>query len=390
VSGIQAVESDRDGVVVRDTPVEEAVERLLEYLEARGVFAEQHGGGPVGKPRGPRLTPDRPEAICVVAELMGGEPRAVTFELLGSARELALETGARTEALLVGHDVERHVATLTAYGADRVHVADDPRFALYDTELYSAVVVRVIEEHRPYAVLVPSTIMGRDLAARVAARLGLGLTGDCIGLEVDSEGRLIQLKPAFGGNIVAPILSRTMPQMTTVRPGVLAAVAPDWSVEADVRRVSLHELPEPRVRVLESVTDVSAVGGGLEHARVIVAVGKGVGGPENISVVRELAEVLGAPLGATRDVVDLGWLPRQHQIGLSGKSVAPDLYIAVAVRGPFNHTVGIKKAGTVVAINNSARAPIFRAADFGIVGDYAEIVPALANALRERRGESGR
>ena len=390
VSGIQAVESERDGVVIRDTSVEEAVERLLEYLEERGVLAEQDGGRPVGKPRGPRLAPERPGAICVMAELMGGEPRTVTFELLGSARELGREAGAGTEALLVGHDVERHVTTLTAYGADCVRVADDPRFALYDTELYSAVVAQVIEEDRPYALLVPSTIMGRDLAARVAARLGLGLTGDCIGLEIDAEGRLVQLKPAFGGNIVAPILSSTMPQMATVRPGVLAPVAPDWSVEAEVRRLSLHELPEPRVRVLESVTDASAVGAGLEHARVIVAVGMGVGGPENVSVVRELADVLGAPLGTTRDVADLGWLPRQHQIGLSGKSVAPDLYIAVAIRGPFNHTVGIQKAGTVVAINNSARAPIFRAADFGIVGDYAEVVPALAKALRARVRASGR
>jgi len=320
----------------------------------------------------------------VLVELMRGEPRTVTFELLGSARELARRIGATVEALLIGHDVERHAAALTAYGADRIHAADDPRLAVYDTDLYSEVVTKLIAERRPYALLVPSTIMGRDLAARVAARLGLGLTGDCIGLETDAEGRIVQLKPAFGGNIVAPILSKTIPQMATVRPGVLAAVAPDWSVETAVLPVSLVDLPEPRVRILESVTDASAADIEIEHARVVVGVGKGVGGSENLPVVQELAKALGAPLGATRDVADLGWLPRQHQIGLSGKSIAPDLYIAVAIRGPFNHTVGIQKAGTVVAINNSARAPIFKTADFGIVGDYTEVVPALTKALVER------
>ena len=384
VSEIQAVESTREGIVVRDAPVEEAVERLLDYLEHRGVFAERQSDSIADRPRGPRLTSPGSEAFCVLAELLGGEPRTVTFELLGRARELARETGAGVEALLIGHEVGPHAATLTAYGADRINMADDPRFAVYDTELYSEVVTRLIAVHRPNTLLVPSTIMGRDLAARVAARLGLGLTGDCIGLETDAEGRLVQLKPAFGGNIVAPILSTTVPQMATVRPGVLAAVAPDWSVEAEVLPVSLEGLPEPRVRILESVTDASAADVEIEHARVVVGVGMGVGGPENLPVVQDLAKSLGAPLGTTRDVADLGWLPRQHQIGLSGKSIAPELYIAVAIRGPFNHTVGIQKAGTVVAINNSARAPIFRAADFGIVGDYEEVVPALTRGLRER------
>ena len=244
---------------------------------------------------------------------------------------------------------------------------------------------RLIEEHRPGVLLLPSTMMGRDLAARVAARMGLGLTGDCIGLEIDDQGRLVQLKPAFGGNIVAPILSGTKPQMATVRPGVLASVAPDWSVEADVRTVDVGELPARRVRVLESVSDASAGDVEIEHAHAVVGVGKGIGGPQNLPVVQNLADALDAPIGATRDVADLGWLPRQRQIGLSGKSIAPILYVAVGLRGPFNHTVGIQKAGTVVAINSSARAPIFKSADFGIVGDYAEVAPALARALRSRR-----
>ncbi len=384
VSDIRAVASVREAVLVRDAPVEEAVERLLVYLDERRVFDERDGRGAAAAPRGPRLTPSNPEAVWVLAEPMGGALRTVTFELLGAARVLARRTGAGAEALLLGHEVGAHAAVLTAYGADRVHLADDPRLVAYDTELYAELLRRLIEEHRPDALLVPSTTMGRDLAARVAARMGLGLTGDCIGLETDDRGRLVQLKPAFGGNIVAPILSSTKPQMATVRPGVLASVAPDWSVEADVRIVAVGELPEPRVRILESVTDASTGDVEIEHARAVVGVGKGIGGPQNLPIVQELASVLDAPIGATRDVADLGWLPRQRQIGLSGKSIAPVLYVAVGLRGPFNHTVGIQKAGTVVAINNSARAPIFKSADFGIVGDYAEVLPVLTSALRSR------
>ena len=385
VSDIRAVVSERDGVLVRDTPVEETVERLLVYLEERGVFDEGEGRDGDIPPRGPRLTPSNPESVWVLAELMGGALRPVTFELLGAARALARRTGGGGEALLIGHGVGAHSATLTAYGADRIHLADDPRLAGYDTDLHTEVVRRLIEEHRPGVLLLPSTMMGRDLAARVAARMGLGLTGDCIGLEIDDQGRLVQLKPAFGGNIVAPILSGTKPQMATVRPGVLAGVSPDWSVEADVRTVAVGELPARRVRLLESVTYASAGGVEIEHARAVVGVGKGVGGPQNLPVIQDLADALDAPIGATRDVADLGWLPRQRQIGLSGKSIAPVLYVAVGLRGPFNHTVGIQKAGTVVAINSSARAPIFKSADFGIVGDYAEVAPALARALRSRR-----
>ena len=386
VSDFYPVDQHREGVVAKDRPIEEAVTLLLDYLERRGVFGEQPSWSmPDETPRGPSREQGRAGAIWVVAELLRGEVRTVTLELLGRARELAPQVETNVEAVLMGDGVHRHAATLTAYGADRVYLADDTRLARYETEVRTSVLTEAIKAQAPCAVLVPSTIDGLDLAARVAARLGLGLTGDCVGLEVDAEGRLVQLKPAFGGNIVAPILSRTMPQMATVRPGILTPVAPDWTVEPVVRTLGLGLPPDPRVSLLESIVDSSVEGAELEKARVIVTVGKGVGAPENIAIVRELAETLGGALGATRDVADLGWLPRQHQIGLSGKAVSPDLYIAVGVRGPFNHTVGIQRAGTVVAINNQARAPIFRAADFGIVGDYAEVVPALIRAIERRR-----
>ena len=335
-------------------------------------------------PRGSRRERGDVGAIWVLAETLGGELRPITLELLGRSCELADELGTCVEAVLVGDGVEGHADALTAYGADRVWVAQDGRLADYEVSQYTGVLADAIREHEPYAVLLGSTVMGRELAARLAGRLSLGLTGDCIGLEVDGEGRLVQLKPAFGGNIVAPILSNTKPYMATVRPGLLTPVAPDGSVEAVVRHLSLDGLGDARVQFVERVADESAEGAELDSAHTIVSVGKGIGGPENLPLLRELADALGAPLGATRDVTELGWLPRQYQIGLSGKSVSPNLYFAVALSGVFNHTVGIGKAGTVVAINSSARAPIFQSADFGIVGDYAEVVPELVRALRAR------
>ena len=342
VNEIHPVEVDRDGIVIRDKPVDESVEELLTYLEARGVF-EATASSVAAEPRGPGRDKGDAGAIWVFCEVLAGEIGPVTWELLGRARGLAAEIDTSVEAVLLGGDVGRLAGALAAYGADRILAAEDVRLSHFDAETYATALADAVRTEGPYALLFPSTIVGRDVASRLAARLGLGLTGDCIGLEIDAERRLVQLKPAFGGNIVAPILSKTMPQMATVRPGVLSALQPDWSVDGCRRH-----------------------GGGI------------------VGVARELAEALGGAIGATRDVVDAGWLPRQVQVGLSGKAVAPALYVAVAVRGPYNHTVGIRKAGTVVAINNSARAPIFKAADIGILGDYAEVVPALTTAVKNR------
>ena len=407
VDEIFSLESTRLGTVVRDVPPQEAVSQLMEFLEERGVFDDDSSSSAGGIARGPRLNrgadgegggletlhsplSTQPGAIWVVAEVIGDTIRPVTLELLGRARELAPQIGANVEAVLIGDDEplgrghKSHIAKLTAYGADTVHVATAPGLSGYDTETHTAALTAAIQAHSPFAVLVPSTANGRDLAARVAGRLELGLTGDCVGLDIDDEGRLSQLKPAFGGSIVAPILSRTLPNMATVRPGILTACEPDESIEPVVNRIELGPVGASGIRVLRSVSDESAEGAELERASRVVSVGKGIGGPENLGPIRDLAAALGASLGTTRDVCDLGWLPRQYQIGLSGKSVAPDLYVAVALRGPFNHTVGIQRSGTVVAINNSARSQIFRASDFGILGDWQEIVPELTRAVIHR------
>ena len=386
VSEIYSIEPERDGIVARDKPMEEAVAELMAYLSSRGMF--DGGGGDdaadAAVERGARRERGQLGAIWVVAETLGGDLRPITLELLGRSCEIADMLDTSVEAVLLGDEAEQHAGALTAYGADTVLLAQDDRLANYEVSQYTGVLAGAIREHRPYAVLLGSTVIGRELAARLAGRLSLGLTGDCIGLEVDDEGRLVQLKPAFGGNIVAPILSNTKPYMATVRPGLLTPVSPDESIDPIVQHIPLDSLGEARVQTIERVVDESAEGAELDSAHTIVSVGKGIGGPENLPLLRELADVLDAPLGATRDITELGWLPRQYQIGLSGKSVSPNLYVAVALSGVFNHTVGIGKAGTVVAINSSARAPIFKAADFGIVGDYVEVVPEFIRAMKAR------
>ena len=387
VSEIYSVEPQRDRILAQDKSALDAVAELMAYLDERGVFQDKQDSDSAAAQRGARRECGHAGAIWVVAEALGGHLRPVTLELLGRACELADLLDTCVEAVLIGDNIERHAPTLAAYGADTVRLAEDARLRRYETELYTDALAGAIREHRPYAVLFGSTVNGRELAARLAGRLSLGLTGDCIGLEVDAEGRLVQLKPAFGGNIVAPILSSALPYMATVRPGLLTPAAPDSAVEPIVQPIPLDTLSEARVQTLERVVDESAEGAELDSANIIVGVGKGIGGAENLPQVRELADALGASLGATRDVTELGWLPRQYQIGLSGKSVSPNLYVAVALSGVFNHTVGIGKAGTVVAINNSARAPIFQAADFGIVGDYNEVVPELISALKARSAD---
>ena len=385
VSEIYTIEPNRDKIVSGDKPVEESVAELVAYLEKRGVFdGDRTGNEQAGVARGPRRGVGNMGAMWVVADIIAGRVRPVTLELLGRASELASQMGTCVEAVLIGGGVDEYCATLTAHGADRVHLADAHVLERYDTDLYTSVLSDAIKERQPYAVLFSATMRGRDLAARVAGRLKLGLTGDCIGLEIDDEGRMVQLKPAFGGNIVAPILSTTRPYMATVRPGMHTPVIKDDNIEPVISKLPTGALGQPRVKILESVTDESLEGVELDNARVIVAVGKGVGGPENLGPIRELAALFDAPLGATRDVTELGWLPRQIQIGLSGKSVSPDLYFAIALRGAFNHTVGIQKAGTIVAINNVGRSPIFQAADFGIIGDYKKVLPVLVEALKNR------
>jgi electron transfer flavoprotein alpha subunit len=324
--------------------------------------------------------------VWVVAETLGDMLRPVTLELLGKAVELSAKYGGEVMALLMGGGVDQHVATLAIHGADGVYLAQDRRLQQYTTDIYTALVVRAIQEHKPGAVLFGSTAIGRDLAPRVAARLGLGLTGDCVDLEVNDQGQLLQYKPAFGGNIVAPILSRTSPEMATVRPGMLKKAQPNPARQARIEMLWPDDAVTSRVKILSQSGADAGKAVMLDSAEIAIGVGKGIGGPTNLPVIEQLAEALGgAPLAATRDIVDMGWLPRQHQVGLTGRAIAPKLYFAIGIRGAFEHTVGIRRAGIVVAINKNQKALIFQNADLGIVGDYAEVVPLLTTALQEAK-----
>jgi electron transfer flavoprotein alpha subunit len=248
----------------------------------------------------------------------------------------------------------------------------------------TAVLRRFLEAHRPHVLLISSTAQGRDFGPRLAGDLGLGMTGDCVGLGIDKGGRLIQTKPAYGGNIVSVIMGATTPQLATVRSGMFAPVEPRDDHDAEVIRFDPGDLSEPRTRLVEQVHAPDTAGYELDDAEIVVCVGKGIGGPDAIPEVEALAARLGAPLGGSRGVTDAGWLPKNRQIGLTGRAVAPRLYIAVGVRGAFEHVVGSVKAGVIIALNSRERARMFEAADVGVVGDWRETLPPLVAALEGR------
>ncbi len=385
VSEIYSVATTRQPVMLNGSSVDDMVRTLAERLLAQGLFGTWQGT------KEPRRVMARPpgargdRAVWVVAETMGGQVRSATHELIGKSVELADRLRGDVVGVLIGDDRADHAAELTAFGADRVLLLEHPHLAQYSPEGYANALARAIQEHRPYVVLIPATTRGRDFAPRVAARLGLGLTGDAIGLEIDEQERLVQLKPAFGGNIVAPILSKTFPQMATVRPGMLEALQPDWERQPLVQRMALADVGPIRTQTVQATQEVDATAMSLEAADIVVGVGTGLERRDNLKLVRELADVLGAAIGATRRVTDANWLPRQHQVGLTGKAVAPKLYFALGIRGHMNHTIGIQRAQTIVAVNKDPEAPIFQVADYGIVGDCLQVIPALTQALAEAK-----
>jgi electron transfer flavoprotein alpha subunit len=385
VSEIYSVASTRQPVMLEASSVDVAVHTLTDHLLAQGLFGSWQGAGETLqiKRRASGARPDR--AIWVVSEMLLGKMHNATRELLGKSVELADRLHGDVVGVLIGANHDAYTAELAAYGADRVLQLEGPELLRYSPEGYANALARAIQEFRPYAVLIPATDRGRDFAPRVAARLQLGLTGDAIGLEIDAQDRLVQLKPAFGGNIVAPILSKTFPQMATVRPGMLQARQPDWSRQPLIQHLELPDVGPIRTQTVQTTQEVDASATSLEDAEIVVGVGTGLGRRENLKLARELADVLGAAIAATRRVTDANWLPRQHQVGLTGKAIAPQLYIALGIRGVMNHTIGIQRAHTIVAINKDPEAPIFQVANYGIVGDCLDIIPALTQALAEAK-----
>ncbi len=315
---------------------------------------------------------------------LAGEITRGSLELLSSADRLAGSLGGSVGALAFGSAIAEHASLLASYGADNILVLEHPDLKQYAPETAAEAVAALIRERSPFALLLPASERGRDWGPRLAARLKLGLTGDAIGLEIDVEGRLVALKPAFGGNIVAPILSKTYPQMATVRPGVMELAQPVTSRVAKLEIVR-PLLNPPRSRIVSSRSILDPTIKPLEGAEIVVGIGMGVDGPAAIERAKEFARALDAAVCATRRVTDEGWLPRQLQVGLTGKSIEPRLYFALGISGAPNHLIGIKRAGTVVAINTDPDASIFERADIGLVGDWAVLTPAIAQLFRQLR-----
>lgn len=322
--------------------------------------------------------------LWVVAEQRGGRLQEVAFELLGKGRDLADQLGVSLGAVLLGHGVGDCVAPLFEHGADRVYVVDHPALDAYTAEPYAEAMSELIRRHKPEIVLAGATSIGRGFIARVAIQVNAGLTADCTELAVDPESRqLLQTRPAFGGNIMATILCPNhRPQMATVRPKVFARPAPAAGRTGE-RMDETMELKAPVVRVLETVNamqnEVNVAG-----AEFIVTGGRGMGGAENFKLLAELADALGgAAVGASRAAVDAGWISSFHQVGQTGKTVRPKIYIACGVSGQIQHLVGMNSSDTIIAINKDPDAPIFDVADIGIVGDLFEVVPELIKALRQ-------
>jgi electron transfer flavoprotein alpha subunit len=357
-----------------------AAERVLEFLAEVG----RRPAAPWDKPQRLGEKPGKSYDCATVVELIDGRPRKVSLELLGKGRELAGKLGGWNCALMVGSGVMELIPELARYGAEIVYVIDDRRLEQYHPETYAAALRALIIEYLPHAVLIPSTAMGRDYGPRIAGELELGMTGDCVDLAIDKAGRLIQYKPAYGGSIVSVIMGRTTPQLATVRPGMFTTVDPRDDVEAEIVQFNPGELREPRTRLLEHSHEPNSAGYELDAADVVVCIGKGVGGPEAVPEIELIAKRLGGAVGASRECTDAGWLPKNRQIGLTGRAVAPRLYLAVGVRGAFEHLVGSIKAGVIVAVNKNEQAPIFKAADVGLVGDWREMLPPLVDALEGR------
>jgi len=324
--------------------------------------------------------------IWVFAEQRDGTLSKVAVQLLGAARSLAEKTGEEVVSVLLGHEVEPLAETLIAHGADKVYLADSPLLRHYQTDTYAKVISDLIRERKPSIILYGATHIGRDLAPRIARRLEVGLTADCTELDIEEGTKnLLQTRPAFGGNVMATIMCpNTRPQMATVRPGIMKELPADGSRKGTVEKVEVNIPPEDLWQKILEVVKEEKKGVNLEDARIIVAGGRGVGSKDGFRVLEELAEVLGAEVAGSRVAVENGWIPQERQVGQTGKTVRPELYIACGISGSIQHRAGMQNSECIVAINKDPDATIFKIADYGIVGDLHEIVPALTEALKKR------
>ncbi|MBI3758156.1 MAG: hypothetical protein HY269_00170 [Deltaproteobacteria bacterium] len=383
VQEVRAQESPKvECRMIDATDPDRAAIEVIETLEKIGALKpREHHRVPIAAQV---RKPVRGKDVWVVIETnLENEITLCSLELLSAGDRLATKLGGALIAVALPGAAARHASLLASYGADNLLLIDSPALVNYSPDTAAEAIAHLVHERTPWALLLSASERGRDWGPRLAARLGLGLTGDAVGLELDGEGRMVALKPAFGGNIVAPILSKTYPQMATVRQGVLELGAPNLARAAGIETVRV-EVSAPMTRLINSTSNLDHSIAPLDGAEVIVGIGMGVGGPEGVEVVKDFARTIGAAMCATRRVTDKSWVAHQLQVGLTGKAIGPRLYFSVGIRGVPNHTVGIKRAETVVAINNDPDAVIFERANFGLVGDWEPITRALTAAFRRR------
>ncbi|EMT39010.1 electron transfer flavoprotein subunit alpha/FixB family protein [Thermoanaerobacter thermohydrosulfuricus] len=321
--------------------------------------------------------------IWVFAEQREQRLMNVSLEILGEARKLADKKGVKACAVLVGYGVKGLADELIKYGADVVYVIDNPLLKNYTTEGYAKVIADLVNELKPEVILYGATYIGRDLAPRIASRLHTGLTADCTGLDIDENGLLLQIRPAFGGNLIATIICpERRPQMATVRPGVMKKAPKDGKRKGEIIEIQANiKEGDIRTQIFDIIKEAKSKVN-IEEADIIVSGGRGVGGAEGFKLIQQLADALGGVVGASRAAVDAGWISSDHQVGQTGKTVRPKLYVACGISGAIQHIAGMGNAKTIIAINKNPDAPIFKVADYGIVGDLFKVIPALIEEIK--------
>lgn len=338
------------------------------------------------------------KGVYVFAQQVDGEMSSIAYELLGKAKDLAKDLNTEVTAVVLGSGIKALADSLAEYGADKVIVVDDPELEVYRTEPYTHALASVINEYKPEIMLVGATAIGRDLGPRVSARVQTGLTADCTVLEIGDfndvmakttlPNQLLMTRPAFGGNTIATIACPyNRPQMATVRAGVMQKIEPVKGAKAEVIEYNPGFTPDNKyVEILEVVKSVSDVED-IMDAKILVSGGRGVGSKENFKLLQDLADVLGGTVSCSRAVVDNGWMPRDLQVGQTGKTVRPNVYFAIGISGAIQHVAGMEEADIIVAINKDETAPIFDVADYGLVGDLNKILPQLTEMLKAELAE---
>lgn len=326
--------------------------------------------------------------VWVFIDTFQGQPKSVGLELLGQGRKLADGLKQQLCAVVIGKDVEPSVKAANEYGADKIYVVKGDEYENYSADAYGHVFLELCKKYDPNTILVGATVNGRDLGSKIAVSLRTGLTADCTALSVDEEtGNVVWERPAFGGNLYAQILcSETRPQMGTCRPGAFKKQAPNPDNKAEIINVEIHTPAEMiRTKVLEIIKACEDDDVRLDEAEVIVSGGRGMKSAENFAMLKELADVLGGTVGCSRAAVDAGWMPQTKQVGQTGSTVAPKIYVACGISGAVQHVAGMSESDTIIAINKDETAPIFEVADYCMVGDLFEIVPALTKELKARQ-----